>query len=342
MDAVASQTPKGPIRNHGIHALRGVAATLVVISHAINLSIPRFPEYKIGYFPYRVGGVDIFFVISGYIMVRSTMKYREGKLNGLSFLKKRLLRIVPLYWVITLLISALVFIRPAFSENPFSFAFLLASLTFFPYQVGKETLRTSVIPQAWTLGYEMFFYLLFAFFTSINYKKGVIGLCVLFGALVAVYPFTGNYYTTHFTDPVIMDLMVGMVLAFLPLEKVAKIRWFLICVGFLWLFLFFPHQGESRGNYMRLWAATPGAAMIVTGFSQLKSAGNWKILALGGDISYSVFLTHLYLMKPVASKLKLGMVPSIFILAVVGVFMGFMVNRFLEKPVNKMVQKFAG
>lgn len=335
-------TPRSGGRNHGINALRGIAATLVVITHAINVSLPRFPEFTVGHMPYRIGGVDVFFVISGFIMSYSTRKYLDGRLDGTGFLRRRLLRIAPLYWLVTLAVGTLVAIRPAFSDRPFSLAFLIASLTFFPYHVGNDTLRTSILPQAWTLGYEMIFYLLFALFTSVNYRKGIIGLCLLLTGLVAFYPVAANFYTSYFTNPVWMDIVAGILLSFLPLEKVGRIRWILIVVGFLWLGLLFPQQGESRGTYMRVWAATPGAAMIVAGFSQLKNAGNWRIFVLGGNISYSIFLSHMYLMKPVASKLRLGLVPSVAILVLIGVATGYLVNRLIEKPLNSWVQKMFG
>src|SRR5579864_5665311 len=120
-------------RNHHIQALRGIAASLVVLDHAFGPLIehgilPRWFDpvrFSIGGF-----GVSTFFVISGFIMI--TMAYDDFGYVGksISFAERRILRIVPTYWIGTLLAFALYQVL-SLSSHP-SFLDLFKSLTFIP------------------------------------------------------------------------------------------------------------------------------------------------------------------------------------------------------------------
>src|SRR5262245_203366 len=89
--------------------LRFIAASLVVIYHVeVQLSrLDGIPRYDLGI---GASGVDIFFVISGFIMVYITHGRRDG---FLSFMRRRILRILPIYWLGTLFVLTLLFVAPA-------------------------------------------------------------------------------------------------------------------------------------------------------------------------------------------------------------------------------------
>ena len=91
-----------------VQILRAVAALLVVWVHAQAIipsaALPNWAS-TVGY-----GGVDLFFVISGFIMVRTT---DHGNISPLTFFRKRCRRVVPLYYVFTLLVVAISLIMPA-------------------------------------------------------------------------------------------------------------------------------------------------------------------------------------------------------------------------------------
>ena len=139
-------------RNHHIQALRGIAASLVVLSHALDVIVEHriLPEWfrPVGF---SIGGLGVatFFVISGFIMV--TISYDDfGSVSkSLRFAKRRLIRIVPTYWIATLVAFALYQIAPL-SRKP-SLVELVQSLTFVPYPTEPGLDMQPVLGQGWTL-----------------------------------------------------------------------------------------------------------------------------------------------------------------------------------------------
>nr|WP_232247679.1 acyltransferase family protein [Pseudomonas putida] len=114
------------------------------------------------YFDNPVGdfGVDIFFVISGFVMWVTT----EGKNKGIrEFWVSRILRVAPLYWVFTCVLVAAALLMPSlfFNSRAVDPVFLLKSLFFIPALNPDVGDVTPVYTIGWTLTYEMFFYAIF-------------------------------------------------------------------------------------------------------------------------------------------------------------------------------------
>ena len=84
-----------------IQALRAVAALMVVAYHAFDLWAVRITQSSGGYWTNGAAGVDIFFVISGFVMVVSSRKLVGQPGAALTFMRHRIVRIVPLYWLLT-------------------------------------------------------------------------------------------------------------------------------------------------------------------------------------------------------------------------------------------------
>ena len=143
-----------------IQILRAVAAWLVVYSHFMQL-FPTSHLVNNGWAKYGwLGhfGVDLFFVISGFIMFHSLA---SRKYSAKEFFVKRLIRIVPAYWFFTFLMTLFFLLySKEFSYTGWSWDSLLASLFFIasknPSGIGYFPLLTV----GWTLSYEMFFYAL--------------------------------------------------------------------------------------------------------------------------------------------------------------------------------------
>ena len=148
-----------------IQVLRGVAASLVVFLH-ILASLDAYYDSSILYdFPSLISflesGVDIFFVISGFIMFAVT-KNKFGQGYALNFIKRRIFRVVPLYWTLTLLYASLLIVFPsAFQNAVFDIYKLIQSLLFIPHHNVSGDIMP-VVSVGWTLNYEMYFYLCFA------------------------------------------------------------------------------------------------------------------------------------------------------------------------------------
>ncbi len=158
-----------------IQYLRAVAALMVVWHHAAE----QLPGLKPLINPvYGAYGVDLFFVISGFVMVLTT----HGRaVSRRAFLWRRIVRIVPLYWLLTSLLLALLALRPGwFGHAPPDLAHVVASFLFVPHESARfpGELWPVLVP-GWTLNYEMFFYACFALLLGRPWM-----LCGLFGGLV--------------------------------------------------------------------------------------------------------------------------------------------------------------
>ena len=147
-----------------IQALRGIAALAVAIGHARIAAYWLARRYGEGGPPpgqFGGWGVDLFFVISGFVMVHASAEWfaRPGA-RGV-FVKRRLIRIVPLYWLATLLVFFGALLRPdLFNSTTANVPELLKSLFFIPYR--KESGHMfPMLFVGWTLNYEMYFYLFF-------------------------------------------------------------------------------------------------------------------------------------------------------------------------------------
>ena len=144
----------------GIQTLRGLAAILVVMEH-------------IRFFACGAFGVDIFFCISGFMIMLTTQN------DTGYFFKKRLIRIVPFYWIMTLGSFALMLLFPSmFQASEATLSRLVKSLLFIPFDMGSGVLQP-LLRIGWTVNCEMFFYLLFWLAFHISHKyRGL--LCSIF------------------------------------------------------------------------------------------------------------------------------------------------------------------
>ena len=144
-----------------IGALRGVAALLVVAFHAWFTVQERLGGGGPGVLAHGTAGVDIFFVISGFVMVVSSQNLAREADGWRTFLWRRLIRIIPLYWLLTTAMLAIQAALPSMMHHaPADVANIVASYLFIPSRDGAGELRPVLAP-GWTLTFEMMFYLLF-------------------------------------------------------------------------------------------------------------------------------------------------------------------------------------
>ena len=142
-----------------LQALRALAALGVVVYHSVITAddYGMQPHFTIPVGHIGPSGVDIFFIISGFVMVFVTPNDAAGLKSGARFLRDRIRRIVPTYWIFTTLWACLVLAVPgAFRVFEFSIGHAVRSYLFLP----SET--TPFVHVGWTLNLEMFFYVMFA------------------------------------------------------------------------------------------------------------------------------------------------------------------------------------
>ncbi|WP_131547254.1 acyltransferase [Roseococcus sp. SYP-B2431] len=278
------------IRNfHSIQHLRAVAALMVVAYHA-HVQLQR-----IGYEgPWLAGlarGVDLFFVISGFIMVMAT---RDGVTPRL-FLLRRFLRIAPLYYALTLLMLAIHAIEPRLLQSfVLDARHVLASFAFWPWPNLATGLMQPVLIPGWTLNYEMFFYALFAL-SMLAGRRSLAVLGVMFLGLVALGRLVdGGPTLAFFADPLILLFLAGVVLGRLyrqgwriPVPVAAP----LAVLALPLLATMPPLLGGAWDSLLPGLVATAVVAALVS----LEAAGRlpeWRTLVALGDASYAIYLIH--------------------------------------------------
>jgi len=158
-----------------VQYLRACAALLVLVTHSFS--------YQVGDHAPFVGltghlGVMLFFVISGFIMVYIS---GEAPFSALTFLKRRAIRIVPLYWLFTIFAALLAALLPnLFQRTIFTWPHFLESLLFIVHEAPKTGSLSPLLSLGWTLNYEVYFYIAFAMVAFLHVGPRVILLSILF------------------------------------------------------------------------------------------------------------------------------------------------------------------
>jgi exopolysaccharide production protein ExoZ len=270
-----------------IQYLRAIAALLVVFYHTLY----QIKEYQ-GLFDaniWRFGaaGVDIFFLISGFIMwVTAATRHT----TPVGFMNNRVIRIVPMYWIVTLGLFALSSATPGH---------LARSLLFIPHANPAQPERIwPLLLTGWTLNYEMFFYGLFACALTLPRRLMLPAVCAMFSALTLA-GFNGMAHgpiASFWTESIIMEFVAGMLIGHLYLQgrlsfsEPASAA--LVAVGGVLLVAATPWAASQT----RLLAWGLPAFVIVVGALSLENHRTPRgkgILELLGDASYSIYLTHI-------------------------------------------------
>lgn len=277
-----------------------MAATLVVIFHTIIHLNARNLDSGIPY-SLAIGrsGVDIFFVISGFIMVYVTTDSFQKKGSGLDFMIKRSIRIIPVYWFYTLVMAGLLVLSPQNFSGGKSLQpdHLFASLAFIAWPSNTGDLKP-VLQAGWTLNFEMYFYLVVALllrFPSKHYFSllstffiGSIFLGLLFPGLPAPLKVL--------TSPLLLEFLMGTLagILFLSLSKIPY-PGLITLSGFVLLIIASIVLGDTTALRWLKWGA-PGF-LIVLGSAFLERQSSFRIprlLITLGDSSYSLYLTHIF------------------------------------------------
>lgn len=331
----------------GIQYLRGIASLMVVFFHTRSY-FGVVPDWT------RIGsrGVDIFFVISGFIMVYATRRH-DKDISTLRtcgrFLGKRFIRVVPLYWL-ALLITVYPYLVYWFESARMTpdLISIFKDFSFIPHLSIDPDEKGEIFPaliQGWTLNYEVFFYLLFGI-ALLTRQYRVITLSLMLAGLVLL----GRLHHFHdipaifYTNTILLEFVFGMILY----EIYAKSRdlefnrvtlWSLGIIGVLLL-----SAGSGTNDKVVLGAAS---AIIVWVFIQAFRNVQFWPLKLLGDASYSIYLFHLASFKLARALVSLfSLEPSgyvnisviVAIHVVVSVVTGIAVYYFIEKPMLQVLR----
>lgn len=188
---------------------------MMVVWHHALIQVPGTTDFiPLSAWGWGHLGVDLFFMISGFIMVHTTW----GKpVTPWQFISNRIRRIVPLYWTATLAMIGLALVLPSqFRSLRFDAVSVVKSLGFVPfYSLSDPGVVFPVLKPGWTLNYEMFFYLLFALSMLLARRWRVPSMVALLGCLVGLgylYAPT-NAILSVYTGPKLIEFGFGMVIA---------------------------------------------------------------------------------------------------------------------------------
>lgn len=316
---------------------RAIGALLVVYAHI------GVPGATFGHF-----GVDIFFVISGYIMTMICVK------SSRNFFGRRLARIVPLYWLITGLVFLLSWYKPQLMNSTTPSVFnLVRSLFFIPY-VKENGLIHPMLDVGWTLNYEMYFYTAIALalllvparVATLAASGGLIVVAALLQGLLHFLP-QDSYpavLATFYSSFYVLEFVLGVAVFYLVQQPIARklgtIANLLLAAVCL-VFLAYNQLRPPLGHAVPL--LTQGIpAMLFVATLLLLEQRNFvftKITILG-DASYALYLTNQFVVegfRKIASKalhLSFYSVPSIAMVIVLASAVAIMIYVVLEKPLH--------
>jgi exopolysaccharide production protein ExoZ len=286
-----------PTRLDHVQALRGVAAFLVLMAHlmqiegrtAVNPILPSQLDWG-------MMGVDLFFVISGFIMVYITRDWREGGGRKVpEFLFARITRIYPLYWVVSGALLAVWFVRPdlVFSSSR-NTPELLNSLFLIPAHAYP------LLEVGWTLVYEMMFYILFAAVLFLPARARPIGLLIWAGLVIGGNLMGAQYWGSipfHLFSSLSLEFLAGAAAAwyFLRVDATRSLAYVFIALGVIGMGVWFFIGGPFQDEWPRVLRLTIPACALILGAAWLDRHGAIAPRAAVhlGDWSYSLYLTHL-------------------------------------------------
>jgi exopolysaccharide production protein ExoZ len=314
--------------------LRALAAMMVVWVHSLYV-IPGVLE-RLGASYFGGSGVDLFFVISGFIMVVTTA---AKDLTAPRFFGLRVIRVVPLYWLATLATIACAAYRHSFKDLYYTPGEIAKSLLFVPYvSGGGDSVGVwPIVLNGWTLNYEMFFYALFALSLAAPRRLRFSGLVVTLGLLAVIGRLFGpfaNPLASVYTSSLLLEFAAGMILACLWLRDAQRnglaLSLLAIAVGFYCL-----------GSVFSRFVVASGALLVVAGclHPKISTLRNRPLLELG-NASYAIYLVHDFVLAALAWA-WLRVFPSVtcassvcFMAAalVLCAAAGWLCYRFIERP----------
>jgi peptidoglycan/LPS O-acetylase OafA/YrhL len=336
-----------------IQILRGIAAIGVVVSH-FQIDFPHMTGLPAPGPPLQLGnsGVDLFFVISGFVMVYASESLFGDKRGPAIFFAHRAIRIVPLYWLVTSLYVLMALAVPAFDKS-YSIEAIARSYSFIPYMRPEGDIQP-IVGQGWTLNYEMFFYVIFAaavFFArdvAVVIVSCLLVLVALAGKLLAPLPIALAFWT----DPIVLEFVFGMLLALsfrygVRLPGTARVI-LVVAAPVLVPILFWL---LSSGTAWRALTIGLPAALLMAGatLGDFAPSGTvWRALGTIGGASYALYLFHSFPIRAILLGARaLGLDPvaaywPLMMLAVIcAVIFAIAIYYGFERPVTRVLRNLA-
>jgi exopolysaccharide production protein ExoZ len=318
-----------------IQCLRAIAALMVVLFHiGIAFDLIESGDDKLA--PYWLaGGVDIFFVISGFVMAVSSTDNK--KLISSEFVKARVARIVPLYWISTIVLVILTY---HYNHELTPIIYIIKSMLFIFFNNDMQDGATlPLLVAGWSLNYEMFFYLLFAILLSYSTRTRVIVLACIFFALISLRAviLDKNGFAFRMTSPLQLEFLFGMIIA-LYRQKLSQLS---LETGITCLLVGIAAMATVPAVLPRSLLYGPLAALVCAGaliMEPLIKRAHINFLSYIGDASYSLYLTHALVIYVLDEEgfMSYGAMTSGTLCLTVCICVSAVVYEFVERPLSKL------
>jgi exopolysaccharide production protein ExoZ len=330
-----------------LQALRGLAVLLVLLRH-ISVMENKYDPHD-SFLPEfgnaGAGGVDLFFVISGFIMVTISRGRHQVPGGFREFLYRRAARIYPLYWIFSLVVFGVWLAQPAWvNQGSTQQIDLIGSFFLLPRALPP------LLGQGWTLVHELYFYLMFAVCLLLPQRRlptflAGWSMALIFGWMfilsgtsaptiwILFHPFTAEFLLGAVSGLLVWHTSLG-----------AGVAVFVAGCGALSVFLASPGSETASTTSVLLRGLI--MASVVHGAVAIERGGRIllpRFLANIGEAAYSIYLSHILVISavgrlwtPVAQP---GLGDNVFIaivMAAAAVGTGFGCHHFLELPLLRL------
>ena len=330
-----------------IQILRAVAACMVLASHigteVADLAGRRGVTSSFEITPWATG-VDVFFVLSGFLMLVTAGDEAGRPGAAAAFMGRRIARIAPLYWLLTTALVLGSLALPGMLHVPIGDApHVLASYAFWPSLRGEEI--RPVLALGWTLEYEMFFYALFALALLLPRGWTVPSLAALMLCVVAAGQVwrPSGVALQFWSSPIILEFLLGVGCAVAyrrGLRLTSAQGGALVAVGLV-LLLLSGDAAAQRGSWLPLASVGFPALLVVAGAALSPSARDGAFARIGVEIgaaSYSLYLLHPFVLRTlrvVWDRFEPPLGLFWIVSAVLAVIGSILLRRIVEDPINR-------
>lgn len=337
-----------------LQALRAAAAMLVVVDHAlVAASDAGLVAATVRPAAYHTGflGVWLFFAISGAVMMLSHGDDFGRAGAPAAFLARRIGRIVPLYWIVTLLAAAM---RPEAAGA----GTVPLSLLFVPHQAAGGPYGWPVFPLGWTLQYEMFFYALFAAALFLPRRAGTALLAATLLTLAAASSsglLGRDNPAAYLGHPVLLFFLAGMAIGLarrrlggarrLGFGPALAFAGAVLGAGVAAAFLLGP-------GHVAAWLLAGAAPVLAAAACALSGQGGSlsmprRAARLLGDATYSIYLGHALIVFPLGAIAARSAIPvplPLFLALAVALSAaaGIATYRLVERPLVRRLGALLG
>jgi exopolysaccharide production protein ExoZ len=348
-----------------IQLFRGLAALLVALYHLTGLFLAKFDyHFMASFFEFGFSGVDLFFVISGFIILYVHENDMGNASRLVGFIKKRLIRIYPMYWLVTLAILPVYFVAPSFGVG---FETELKSIILSLFLLPQD--HFPILAVGWTLSYELLFYcvfglaIIFSKRTALTFSVAWMALTVYFifpnwfGQAPHELAFLGVSRDYLFSRFYIEFFSGCLIVYLLRTHLVDSLKVWIFCAGVVWFAAAALNQQHLRdwfgAAHSFLGYGVPSFLLILGSqcLNRFSDTLMYKLFYQLGEASYSIYLVH-YVMFSVLVKLmaNTGLVPLLgatscsVIVILTTLYICYWISRLVERPLTtylrgKLLQK---